>query len=410
MRDSSPRRNCSGRNETAAAAVTPQNVYLEPLWNLHAFQRQMLEFPPPGYVFIKPRGLARPFIGTAARWQPARALLKTADALIPTSLAKAWAAQWTPPPSGTVLTYAVDHVVFRREPWIVEVEYAAALVGIRPDHLKGFGDVVHDMLASSYCRRIVCWSEEGRRSLSDLGWERIEEKTDVVYYAVPPKPALRRPDPGRVKLLFVGSGVSGGAFEGRGSEIFEVFATLRKRYRHLDLVVRSDVPAYIREQYCGVEGLRIMDRWVPAEVLEREFQTADIFLFPTYHTLPSTILEAMSYELPVVTIDSWANGEYVRDGITGLVVPRPKSLPAHFGATSQPSFLDESFPEAVRRSDPECVAALVAAVVSLIEQPELRKRLGRAARFEVEHGAFSLARMNASLTRAFDEAITAQSL
>ena len=385
--------------------MTPRNVYLEPLWNLHAFQRQMLAYPPSGYAFVPDGDAPRAVVRLAARWQPARRLLKAADVLIPTSLAKAWIARWKSPPQGTALTYAVDHVVFRREPWIVEVEYAGALVGVRPQHFGRFRRVAHRLLASPYCRRIVCWSEAGRRSLADLGRERIEEKTDVVHYAVPPKPAVRHPAPGRVKLLFVGSGTSGGAFEGRGSEIFEVFVALRERYRHLDLVVRSDVPAYIRERYGGLEGLRIIDRPVPAAVLEQEFQTADIFLFPSYHTLPSTILEAMSYELPVVTIDSWANAEYVQDGITGLIVSRPQTLPAHYGGTRQPSFLDESFRGAVRRPDPECVAALTAAVAALIEQPDLRRRLGRGARYEVEHGMFSLARMNASLSRVFDEAL-----
>ncbi len=384
--------------------MTPRNVYLEPLWNLHAFQRQMLACPPPGYAFVTQEGLSRSVISTAARWQLARGLLKAADVLIPTSLSKAWAALRKPPPPGTVLTYAVDHVVFRREPWIVEVEYAGALVGVRPQHFGRFRGVAHRLLASQYCRRIVCWSEAGRRSLADLGSERIEDKTDVVYYAIPPKPMVRHPDGRRMKLLFVGSGTSGGAFEGRGSEIFDVFVALRQRYRHLELVVRSDVPGYIRKRYGGLEGLRIMDRWVPVEVLEREFQTADIFLFPSYHTLPYTILEAMTHELPVVTIDSWANAEYVKNGETGLVVPMSRKVPRYHDSL-QPPFLSPQFHDVLRAPDPTVVAALARAVASLIEAPDLLKRLGRAARHEVEEGRFSLSRMNQSLQKLLDEAL-----
>jgi glycosyltransferase involved in cell wall biosynthesis len=384
--------------------VTLRNVYLEPLWNLHAFQRQMLAYPPPGYAFVTRGGLSRSVISAAARWHLARALLKAADVLIPTSVAKAWAALWKPPPPGTALTYAVDHVVFRQEPWIVEVEYAGALVGVRPQHFGRFRSVAYRLLASQNCRRIVCWSEAGRRSLADLGWEQIEEKTEVVHYAIPPKPIIRHPVPGRVRLFFVGSGTSGGAFEGRGSEIFDVFLALRERYQCLELVVRSDVPDYIRERYGGLEGLRILDRRVPAEVLEREFQAADIFLFPSYHTLPYTILEAMTYGLPVVTIDSWANAEYVKNGETGLVVPMSRKVPRYYGSL-QPPFLSPQFSDALRTPDPTVVAALAKAVASLIDAPDLLKRLGRAARHEVEEGRFSLPRMNQSLQRLLDKAL-----
>jgi glycosyltransferase involved in cell wall biosynthesis len=385
--------------------VTPRTVYLEPLWNLHAFQHQMLAYPPSGYTFLTDGLTSQVFVRVAARWHAVRSLLKGTDRVIPTSLAKAWAARWNSPPPGTALTYAIDHVVFRREPWIVEVEYAGALFGVRPQHFGRFGGVVHRLLASPYCRRIVCWSVAGRCSLEDLGWEQIEEKTDIVYYAVPPKHVVRHPHPGPVKLLFVGSGTSGGAFEGRGSEIFEVFATLRKRHQDLEFVVRSDVPAYIKQRYSGLPGLRIMDRRVPQEILEREFQSADIFLFPSYHTLPATILEAMSFELPVVTIDSWANAEYVDDGKTGLVSHRPSRIPGYYANTHQPIIIDPQFANLVRTPDREIVDELAARVSLLIENPELRRRMGLAGRWEVEHGRFSLGRMNDKIRHIFDGAI-----
>ncbi len=391
---------------TTLVAMTPRKIYLEPLWNLHAFQRQMLAYPPSGYTFLTDEHPSQVIMRTAAHWHAARTLLRGTDLVIPTSLAKAWAARWKSPPAGTALTYAVDHLVFRQKPWIVEVEYAAALVGMHAGHLRRFRSIARKLLSSPQCRRIVCWSEAGRRSLDDLGAEQIGEKTDLVYYGVPSKHTTRPARPGPVTLLFVGSGTSGGAFEGRGSEIFEVFVALRRRYRDVELVVRSDIPAYIRERYGGLPGLRLMDRRVPREVLEREFLAADIFLFPSYHTLPSTILEAMSYGLPVVTIDSWANAEYVLDGITGLVVPRPRMLPAYCQGTRQPNFLDTSFRGATRRPDSDCVAALTAAVATLIEQPDLRRRLGRASHREVDEGRFSLARMNEKLERIFDETIT----
>ena len=401
MAEGGPDRGVPG----ALEAPIPRRVFLEPLWNLHALQHQMLAYPPDGYEFVTLQTPPEKLFHAAARWGSARSLLKVADSLVPVGLAKALLQKRRKLAAETVLTYAVDHLVFRPEPWVVEVEYAGALLGGHPRHLRRFWHIAQRTLSSPLCRRILCWSQVGRQSLADLGGEAFEHKIDVVYYAVPPKGFARQCRRGPVKLLLVGSGTSKGAFEGRGSEVFEVFRLLRERYPSLELVVRSDVPVYVKRRYGGMEGVRIIDQVVPREVLEQEFQTADIFLFPSYHTLPSTILEAMSYELPVVTIASWANAEYVEDGKTGLVTPRSGKVPPYFADTRQPSFLASSFSQAMRAPDRDAVVALVATVATLIESPELRQRLGKAARWEVEQGKFSLKRMNAHLARIFGEAI-----
>ncbi len=383
-----------------------RQIFLEPLWNPHRFQHQMVAFPPAGYKFVVSNQSPVKLFKAAARSDMARFLLKASDGIIPTALAKSWLDRWNKPLPDTVLTYAVDHLVFRPEPWVVEVEYASALVGIHPKHFKRFKHVTERALASPYCRRILCWSETSRRSLlTDLDSQRFHHKSEVVHYAVPPAPFAKEYRDGKIKLLFVGSGTSKGVFEGRGSEVFEVFVLLCQQYRNLELVVRSDVPAYVKARYGGMENLRIMDEIVPREVLEREFQSADIFLFPSYHTLPPTILEAMSYELPVVTIDSWANSEYVEDGKTGLVAPRSRNVPYYHADTFQPNFVAPQFAKAMRIPDPEAVGELARRVSMLIENPELRRRLGKAGRREAEQGRFSLARMNEKLKRVFDEAI-----
>ncbi len=383
-----------------------RKIYLEPTWNLHGFQHQMITIPPAGYEFVVHGRPQERLFETLARRDRARSLLITLDSVVPTSLAKAWLQTWNKSPRATVLTYSVDHLIFRPEPWVVEVEYASALVGVHPKHLERFAGIVKRTLASRYCRRIFFWSEVGRRSLlADVDSRGFENKCEVVHLAVPPKASAKERGGNKIKLLFVGSGSSKGVFEWRGSGLFETFAILREEHRNLELVVRSDVPEYVNAQYGATENLRIMDRFVPQEVLEREFRSADIFIFPSYTTAPLTILEAMSYELPTVTIDAWANSEYVENGKTGFVVPRSTRVPYYYPDTFQPNFLAREFTEALRVPDPEVVAGLVRKVRLLIENPELRSQLGRAARWEVEGGKFSLATMNGKFKSTFDEIV-----
>src|SRR5260221_1571569 len=90
----------------------------------------------------------------------------------------------------------------------------------------------------------------------------------------------------------------------------------------------------------------------------------------TSEGLSMTLLEAMAARLPVVATRVGGNGEVVRDGVTGLLVP-PRS------------------PSAVAR-----------AILTLLDNPDLRARMGAAGRAVVED-EFSLAACVAQYERLY---------
>jgi glycosyltransferase involved in cell wall biosynthesis len=226
---------------------------------------------------------------------------------------------------------------------------------------------------------------------------------------VPPQHFVKSYDRLAVKIIFIGADSlesSSTAFEYKGGrEVLETFAHLRRLFTNLELVVRAGVPPDIRARYAGIEGLRILNHHIPWEDLDREYRSADICLMPSHTTIPVAILEAMSYELPVVTIDSWANTEYVGDRRTGLVAPRSVRIPYYYPGTAQVGFGTSEYERAMRNTDPAVIAGLVERVRTLVEQPDLRRQLGKAARYEVEKGKFSLTGVNEKLGRIFEEAI-----
>jgi glycosyltransferase involved in cell wall biosynthesis len=287
------------------------------------------------------------------------------------------------------------------------VESASLVLGIDPKHLSRFKGAMTKALASNYCKRVLCWAEVGRRSLlADLNSEAFAHKVTVVPYAVPPKRFQKACNDGRHRLLFVGSGTSKGGFDFRGGrEALETFALLRQRYDNVEMVVRSDVPPDVKSRYRGMSGLRIIDDFISREEMDHEYRSADIFIIPSHNTSPMIVLDAMSYELPVVTINTWANPEYVADGKTGLVACSSTKLQYYNPGTHQPNWANAAFQRAIRTPDPDVVSDLVSKVAILIEDVELRRRLGKAARWEVEHGRFSLTSTNQMLARIFDEAI-----
>lgn len=384
-----------------------KNIFLEPLWNLHIIQNQMISNPPKGFRFVTNQNSKTNKLAQAgARSQTIQRTFNFSSKILPMNLIKSWSQRNVVVPEDSLLTYAVDHLVFRKEPWIVEVEYATALVGSHPNQLKLAKHIVESRLKSPRCKRIICWSEAGRQSLiNELDIREIKNKIELIYLGAIPKEFTKLYDPGPVKLLFIGSGSTTGAFEGRGAKVFDIFDQLTNDYPSLELIVRSDVPPSIKNRYSQKNKVTIYDNPVSRETLNSLLESADIFLLPAYGTLPITILEAMSYELPVVTIDSWANSEYVKDGITGFVSPRSEKILGHFPGTEQPGFLGPHYRKAIKDVDTVEIQGLVDRVRILIENPELRKTFGKAGRKEIEDGKFSFQKLNEQLRRVFTESL-----
>lgn len=392
----------------------PTRIYLEPPWKMHAAHHRLVAHPPGGYEFIVTQTPQERLFGAVTRRNALRFLLRSSDVFLPTGLVKSVLERWNRPPIGTALTYACDHLVFRPEPWVVEVEFATLLAGRHPKHLMRFRGMISRILSSSHCRKIICWSDAGRRTLTaDLDAGGLQHKVEIVPHTIPPKNFAKAYGSHRVRLIFIGADAlasSWTAFDYKGGrEVLETFARLRRQFGHLELVVRASVPPDVKVRYAGMDGLRMIEQHIAWEELEREYMSADICILPSQTTIAMTILEAMSYELPVVTIDSWANAEYVEDGKTGLVAPRSRKLPYYYANTSQVNFGTPEYDRAVRVTDHEVVEELAKRVSMLITDPDLRRRLGKAGRWEVEKGKFSLVKTNERLGRVLDGAIAEDS-
>jgi glycosyltransferase involved in cell wall biosynthesis len=385
-----------------------KRVCLQPLWKVRTDHQWLMANPPPGYEFFTRQGIEASAIKLTGRVDLIRIFwYRLAKAGVPLHLMKAYLDKFRPPPAGTELTWAVARLVFRREPWVLDLltELPAVLVGTEW-HFERWKSITRRCLLSPYCRKIVCGTQANREALvKSLDNEALEQKTRVVYTAVPGKEFTKsHSDNSRCRLLFVNSANLSGEFELKGGkEALETFVALRQRYPDLEMVVRSDVPRNIERRYGGAPGLRFIQEMLPWESLEKEFQAADIFFLPTHITPYAVFLDAMSYELPVVTTDVWCNRELVDDGRTGLLVPK-SSLASEFLPEAPWARTREFAKKVVKQVDPKMVGALVTKLSFLIENPESRRQMGRAGRREVEEGRFSMARRNEALKRVLDEA------
>ncbi len=120
----------------------------------------------------------------------------------------------------------------------------------------------------------------------------------------------------------------------------------------------ASVPAAILRRWHGQHGV---EWWGLREDMPRVMQKMHIACLPSFYGegLPKSLLEAAACGLPIITSDAPGCREIVQEGVNGLLVP-------------------------VRDVD-----ALVVALRKLIDDPELRLRMGEQSRLLVET-AFSL--------------------
>lgn len=303
------------------------------------------------------------------------------------------------------LVYASQQLVFDRTPWVVDFEYANALVN--------YGDIrlcrrfVRKALSSTSCRRILPWSDWAERTLyRSMNCAAFKEKIERVHFAVSPKTFVRSRNDDKIRFLFVGSTNRFNFlnFEWKGGyEVVDAFLELSKKYDRLELVMRSWVPPEIQEKCANRPDIKVLSTRLCEDALARLYASSDVFLFPTHLNLGMAILEAMSFELPVIAVSLYDIPEAVQDTKTGILLKPPPNVP-YYTWNGAPNHYDLELLRGIRRSRAWIVSQIVGRASLLIEDSSLRKRLGREARQSIEQGEFSIRKRNEKLKRIFDEA------
>ena len=318
--------------------------------------------------------------------------------------------------NGLVFITSVPYT-YGQSPWVIEVEDSTSL--FFPFILNGktcTGDVttspyftlVKTMLESDSCRGILTHMRSTAETLPTLFKSEVIAKK--VSYAplgvkLPRKFQTHdEADDDTINLLFTNSWHqnTGGFYLRGGLDVIEAFWILHARYPQVRLTLRSSIPS-LDKRYMKIiqDGwVRVIDKFTPAKRMDELQRESHIYLLPAARIHIVSVLQAMSYGQAVVVSDGWGMDEYVSDGVTGLMVK---------GRAGKVSWMDREaglLREDYRpmySPDPQVVEGLVEAVSRLIEERSLRKRLGRAARKEVET-KYTMAHWNAALAAAFDKA------
>ncbi len=219
----------------------------------------------------------------------------------------------------------------------------------------------------------VCVSEFVRDTLVARGFP--PDKLEIIHQGVElgAAPPEQREEAGDPYVLFVGRFV-----EKKGvAHLIEAMRRLDAEGRAARLILIGDGPlgAALRDQARGLKRVEFIG-WLPNAEVRRWMRGAVALCVPSVTAregdsegLPTVIFEAMAEGVPVVGSDHAGIAEAVEHGRTGLIVPA---------------------------ANPR---ALADALAGLIANPELRQRLGAAARTAAAQ-CFSALRQSRRLERA----------
>ncbi|WP_448192529.1 glycosyltransferase family 4 protein [Azospirillum sp. sgz301742] len=204
------------------------------------------------------------------------------------------------------------------------------------------------------CRETVVLGDFWRRFMvEEFGLDA--RRVTVLHNAVPgPRAIPLRPADRPVRILFLGR-----LIKLKGIHVLlDALAAAECRSRPWELVIAGDgdLDTYRRQaEALGLGGRVHFTGWLDQDGCRRQLLQADVLVQPSmFEGLPMAVLEAMAHGLSIVATPVGSVGDAIEHEVTGLLVP------------------------------PGEVQPLTDALVRILDDPDLRRRLGAGARRKFE--------------------------
>ncbi|MGD0337127.1 MAG: glycosyltransferase family 4 protein [Candidatus Omnitrophota bacterium] len=163
----------------------------------------------------------------------------------------------------------------------------------------------------------IAWSQKAKsRAIKQFKYD--PGKIHVLPPFIKPQPDNAKTDSQKIMIGFVGED-----FERKGGPLLlEAFKTLAKKYADIHLKIISS------HKIENSENIESYGRKTRHELFSSFYPDCDIFVLPTKADFfGMSILEAMSFGIPVITSDVYAMNEIIDDGKDGFLIP-PNNLSA----------------------------------------------------------------------------------
>lgn len=307
-------------------------------------------------------------------------------------------------PESAGLVFSEASALSIKKPWVMQIiDSIYAISG--NDYsvfIKNKGEI-EKKLASEYCKKILVVNESTLKDMKKYFGREIMNKTILLRAAVEKQNIERNYNRKKLQLLFMGSIANPDDFIIKGGlEALECFKRLSKEYKNLSFVVRCNVPEKIKERYGNVANLQIIDQKFDLKQVKQLYLDTDILVNPAHIYPLMTTLEALSFGIPIVMLDTYGVRDYLQNGKNAILVKPSDKITSYNEEAYPANIRSRKFISEIEEVDEEVVGRLYGAVKRLVENQKLREKLGRYGKKTAEN-KFSIELRNKKLKKIFDE-------
>lgn len=269
-------------------------------------------------------------------------------------------------------------------PWVCDIEFVGQFWVSGLSENFPCRERVLRYLKSSYCKRILAWTEWSKKGILKE-FPEIREKVEVLYPGLP-KQKIKKFFSKKINLLFIGRD-----FELKGGAIaLEIFDKLTKKYTNVWATIVSDVPKEILNKYKNIK-IEFYSLTSHEQLFKDIYPNADIFVYPTFSdTFGFAILEAQSFGLPVIAMKTKSTHtlqETISEGKTGFIVE-------NLTASSSNKTISQ-----------EIIKQITGRIEELIINKKKLRNMSKNCQKEIKTGKFSIKERNKKLKMIYREAI-----
>ncbi|MDP3992361.1 MAG: glycosyltransferase family 4 protein [Nanoarchaeota archaeon] len=292
-----------------------------------------------------------------------------------------------------------------KKPWVVDVEMAGSFVGLmnwnslrKP--LTRY--LISKYLSSPWCRKILPYSYAAKKNIEDwIDCKKFRYKIEVVHPAYHSTKVKRRQSD-QVTFSFIcrTSPIDLDFYIKGGHDLLRAFQILNKKYDNIHLKIKGSIPKHLQK---NLKNVTFTEENLPREKFYEEFLLKpDVYVQPTLvDTFAIAVIEAMSVGLPVVATNMFAMPEIIREGYNGFLINSKMHWDKY--VKFDPKY--EKFNIDAAKIHPEMVKDLVKKLSILIEDKNLRRKMGQNSFEMVDSGKFSIKRRNEKLRKIYEEAL-----
>ena len=303
------------------------------------------------------------------------------------------------------LVHSAQSLLESNLPYVVDFEHAAVFSGFNQYALRrpGFVRALERILLDKNLKKILAWSDAAGKSLTNfLKSSEVAQKVETFYPVMAPAKRVQRTS-GSFNFLFIGNSF----YEKGGYESLLAFEKLAHKY-DCRFTAIGDIPPEAYARFGSNSKITLSQR-VPYERVAEFYSNSDVFVFPThFDTYGFVILEALSFGLPVISVNSFSTPELVQHEKTGLLLKTYFSSYADDFGYAEPTLRELAKKRVEECSNPPAwyVELLSEAMERMINDDRLRNECSKNAIRETTEGKFSTKCSREQLKRIYEEALS----